>query len=120
MGYDAYISDYETDNHISVDSVEYSRGEFYREYDYGHIFRMANLSINIFCIDRLFRLMGDDGVFIICDKTGKESVPILESALKKLTDNEVEKHREDENVKEILLSLIAFSKLCHRGAWTFI
>ena len=116
MSYDVYMCDpVDRDNVIQFDEPHQIKcGTFAVE---GTTEAWLNITYNY--SDRLYRTMGEKGIRSIYGLSGAESIPIIENAIKQLSDDVSEDYWEatEGNVKQALYGLLAFSKLRPDGIW---
>lgn len=115
MSYDIQLLDPVTKGTILFDHSHEIRGGTYQ---LGGC-REAWLNVTYNYSSHFYRVFGDKGIRSIYGKSGADSVPMLESAIKQLgndVDDDYWKATEG-NAKQALLGLLTFAKLRPDGIW---
>ena len=115
MSYDISLVDPITKKTLQLDAPHQMRGG---TYCVGGT-REARLNVTYNYRVPLYKALGEEGIRIIYDKTGAESLPLLTAAIKQLGDDVDENYWEatEGNTKRALLQLVALANLRSDGVW---
>ncbi|WP_322152952.1 hypothetical protein [Paratractidigestivibacter sp.] len=115
MGYDIRLCDPVTRETLQTDAPHDMRGGTYALGGTTELW--LNVTYNYG--KHYYRVFGDEGIRTICGMTGAESIPVLEAAAAKLSDEVSDDYWEptEGNAKRPLLQLAAMARIRPDGVW---
>lgn len=115
MSYDIYLRDPVSRATLQAESPHLIRGGTYAAGGD----REMHLNVTWNYAPILYRVLGEDGIRSLYNKTGAETIPLLKEAIEKLGDDVSADYWQatEGNVKQALCGLLAFAQLRPDGVW---